>query len=204
MIETSLRRFEVERKSYLASRPVFLLDQILHLVWLERTTVKYNTYKIVTFHPSQLLLHFQIHFLSTIWHFIEGHPSSTSKNIALFTRSKLRETVFWMVSVTPYLPQEASDTKLLVFRPTLKFIFILVCKKEILKLWTRSKWKAFFKMRLRTADSSQPNRWGIWSRRKTGRDARRHFLSTSNLRNHVSSINTHLLSNFERDPPRNI
>ena len=66
MIETSLRRFEVERKSYLASRPVFLLHQILHLVWLERTTVKYNTYKIVTFHPSQLLLHFQIHFLSTI------------------------------------------------------------------------------------------------------------------------------------------
>ena len=51
MIKTSLRRLEVERKSYLASRPVFLLDQILHLVWLERTTVKYNTYKIVTFHP---------------------------------------------------------------------------------------------------------------------------------------------------------
>ena len=130
MIETSLRRFEVERKSYLASRPVFLLDQILHLVWLERTTVKYNTYKIVTFHPSQLLLHFQIHFLSTIWHFIEGHPSSTSKNIALFTRSKLRETVFWMVSVTPYLPQEASDTKFWYLDPLWNsFLFLSVKKK---------------------------------------------------------------------------
>ena len=35
-----------------------------------------------------------------------------------------------MVSVTPYLPQDASDTKVLLFRPTLKFIFIIVCKKE--------------------------------------------------------------------------
>ena len=62
MIETSLRRFEIKRKSYLASRPVFLLDQISLLGW-RKSAVLHNILKNA-FHL--LLVHnFKFYFLQT-------------------------------------------------------------------------------------------------------------------------------------------
>ena len=52
--------------------------------------------------------------------------------------------------------------------------------------------------------SSQPSKRRIWPRRKSGRDAKRGFLFTSNLRNKVSIIDTHLQKKFDDNPPRNL
>ena len=139
MLETWLRRFEVDRKCRLASRPVFLLDQIFLLFsWREQQQNTTFT-KLSLFTPNKFYR--IIKFISWVQFDISLRVilHQLWKYCIIHTRSRLQDTVFWLVSVTPYLPQEASDTKLLLFRPTLKFIFILVCKKEILKLWTRSK-----------------------------------------------------------------
>ena len=146
MIETYLRRFELKRKCGLSSRPVFLLDQILLLFCLREQQKNTTFTKLPLFTPHRfswiikliswvqfdISLRVILHQLWKILHYSQD-PSS-------------QDTVFWSVSLTPYLPLDASDAKVLLFRPTLKFIFIIVCKKENLKLWTRRKWKAFFKM----------------------------------------------------------
>ena len=63
MIETYLQRFEVERKCWIASRPVFLLDQIFLLFGWEESAVTYHILKNA-FHL--LLVHnFKFYFLQT-------------------------------------------------------------------------------------------------------------------------------------------
>ena len=62
MIETYLRRFEVERKCFIASRPVFLLDQILLLFGWEYSAVIYHILKNA-FHLL-LVLHFKFSFFT--------------------------------------------------------------------------------------------------------------------------------------------
>ena len=63
MIETSLWRFEIKRKSYLASRPVFVLDQISLLLGWRKSAVLHNILKNA-FHL--LLVHnFKFYFLQT-------------------------------------------------------------------------------------------------------------------------------------------
>ena len=171
-IETYLRRFEVVRKCCLASWPVFLLDQIPHLFGWEESAVLDRILKNA-FHL--LLVHnFKFYFLQTSikMNFRVGLNNRSLVSDASWGRYGVTETIQKTVSRSLDLVNNAIFFEVDEGWPSMKCQIVL--RKWI---WKCNKscegWKVTILYVLYfTVVLSSQTRWRIWSRRKTGRDAR--------------------------------
>ena len=107
MIETYLLAKVWSQKEELSS--FFLIR--FPLVWLERTAVKFNTYRIANFHPSQVFLNYQIYFL-TVRHCLskskqhtETYDINNFKTISRWQRNQSMTRSDKTVTLTVYRPK---------------------------------------------------------------------------------------------------